>query len=129
MIFNKKITQLSLGIGASGTITDALHDLPYKNLTVWIRPLDSSAAYNFSVDYGGAVQTSGSKSGGQIATYNDPQIQPPNNPSANWSEQNPDSPVVPFVVGVPINVNLTNTTGRTVLFNVSVISESHTQGF
>lgn len=120
MNFFKKTIKVELGPAGSYTLIDNLHDVPFKNITIWIRPV-TSVTYSYSVNYGDSVRTSGSASAGAITTYNDTQILPPNQPSSNWSEGNE------YVVGLPVSATFTNTGASNSIFLCSIISETFSQ--
>lgn len=127
MNFNYKSEKVELdatgGANDSIVIMDDLHDTPFKNLTIWIRP-ESNMTYDYVIDYGGKSQGSGSASAGALTTYNDAKILPPNQPNANWSRYSDEAP---YVVGLPINVTVTNTGASKSVFLISIISETFSQ--
>jgi hypothetical protein len=120
-----KSARVTIGAGANTVVTDDLHETPFKNLNVWVRPADSTTTYSYKVDYGGQTQASGSVLGGKVQTYNDTQIQPPNQASSNWSQQGSQND--PFAVGLPINLTITNTGSFSAVFLVSFTSETFNQ--
>lgn len=122
MNYFKKTIKVKLATSESYTLIDDLHDTPFQNLTVWIRPM-SNVTYTYSVDYGGKVQNSGSAIAGALTTYNDSQVFPPNQPNANWSEHSDGDY---YVVGLPVNVIFTNT-GVSAVFLCSILSETKSQ--
>ena len=119
MNYFKKTIKVELGSAEAYTLTDDLHSDPFKNLTVWIRPV-SSVTYSYSVKYGDTSQSSGTAAAGAITTFNDTSILPPNQPNSNWSEGNE------YVVGLPVSVTFTNTGASKAVFLCSIISETFT---
>lgn len=120
MYFFEKTVKVVLDSSASTTVIDDLHACPFHNLTIWLRPL-SDVTFTYAINYGNKVQNSGSSSGA-LKTYNDPQIFPANQPNANWSRK---SNSIPYVVGTPISVDFTNTSGETAAFLCSIMSETY----
>lgn len=119
MFFFEKTVKVVLDSSASTTVTDDLHACPFHNLTIWLRPL-SDVTFDYAVNYGNQERNSGSSSGNLI-TYNDPQILPPNQPNANWAKRSGNQP---YVVGTPISVNFTNTSGEAAVFLCSIMSQT-----
>lgn len=120
MFFFEKTVKVELDSSASTTVTDDLHACPFQNLTVWLRPL-SDVNFSYAVVYGNKVQNSGTSTG-DLITYNDPQILPPNQPNANWAKR---AGSIPYVVGTPISVNFTNTSGEKAVFLCSIMSHTY----
>lgn len=116
----EKTVKITLDSSASTTVTDNLHASPFYNLTIWLRPL-SNVNFDYSINYGNQERNSGSSSG-DLITYNDPQIFPANQPNANWARK---SGSLPYIVGMPINVNFTNTSGETAVFLCSIMSQTY----
>ena len=113
-----------IAAGGNFTFNDKLQNMPFKNLTIWARPADSTSTYNYTVYYGSQQQATGSVSAGKVQTFNDAGIQPPNQPNSNWSRQ--DSSIVSadgFVTGLPISIKITNTGSYNAVFFVSFMSE------
>lgn len=128
--YTQRITIDSSNVSSdtSSVFTDQLHGDPFKNLSIWIRPLDSSTTYDYTVKYGDQVQATGSVAAGKIKTFTDAQIQPPNNPQSNWSKQDPSSSGADgWAVGVPITVTVVNTGSAPTVFHVSFVSETYSQ--
>lgn len=120
MQYFDKTMKVELAASASYTFTDGLHSVPFKNFSVWLRPM-STVTYTYSVKYGDLVQTSGSATAGALTSYNDTAILPPNEPNSNWSRHTEEGV---FVVGLPITVTVTNTGTLPAVFLISAISES-----
>jgi hypothetical protein len=109
------------------TFTDKLHGDPFKNLTIWVRSLDPTITFSYTVDYGGAIKAGPtSVAAGKTGNYSDTQIQPYNQPNSNWAARE-SSGGDGFAVGVPINVAVTNTGAVSAVFLVSFVSESYGQ--
>lgn len=123
-----QIDSSNVSLDTSSVFTDQLHGDPFKNLSIWVRPLDASTTYDYTVKYGDQVQATGSVAAGKIKTFSDAQIQPPNNPRSNWSKQDPASGGADgFAVGVPISVTVVNTGSTPTVFLVSFVSETYSQ--
>lgn len=120
MFYFEKTVKVELDSSASTTVTDDLHACPFQNLTVWLRPL-SDVNFSYAVVYGNKVQNSGTSTG-DLVTYNDAQILPPNQPNANWAKRAGSNP---YVVGTPISVNFTNTSGEKAVFLCSIMSHTY----
>ncbi len=124
MYANVSTQRQEIAAGASFTFTDKLQNMPFKNLTVWARPADSTTTYSYTVYYGTQSQATGSVAAGKVQTFNDAGIQPPNQASSNWSKQDPTIPSADmFAVGLPISIKITNTGGLNAVFFVSFMSE------
>lgn len=116
----------------SAVFTDNLHDIAFKNLSISIQPMDSTASYTYTVFYGAVIKAGPtSVTGGKFSNYYDATLLPPNNPRSNWSQQGAGhagnmSNYAGITGGVPISVLINNTSANSsgIVFNVSFISET-----
>lgn len=128
MYANVSTQRKEIAAGANFTFIDNLQNMPFKNLTIWARPADTTSTYTFTVFYGTQQQSTSSVAAGKVQTFNDASIQPPNQPSSNWSKQDPTIVSADtFAVGLPISVKITNTGSFNAVFFVSFMSERYSE--
>ena len=123
-MFFQRVNKQKINAGGSYTFTDDLHDIPFKDLTVNVKP-EGSVTYTYNIKIGGASQSSGSASAGALTTYNNTSILPANQPNANWNKASDGGYFLKDStnVGWPITTEISNTGATAEMFTVSFTSE------